>query len=220
MYLATTQPVTGPVLVEAVRQSVRTRYAFLSTAALWLLGAGPVPGQDQVLVAVPRSGRLRLEPPVRVSRDVLAHVRTRGGCPVVDLEMAVLSACALSSLPSAAQLLEPLLRERRTTVVRLRARCRRGVSGSAVVRRACDELVGGSLDAAVRRLRRALEARGVAGLSCEVRFTSAEGASCYGDLWCEPARILVEVDGFLTHAVPERFRADGDGTAGCSATTA
>jgi hypothetical protein len=210
-YLASTQPVTGPVLVEAVRQSVRTRYAFLSAAALWLLGAGPAPGRDDVLVAVPHSSRLRLEPPVRVTRvspHVLAFVRTRSGCSVVDLEMAVLSACAQLPGPSAAQLLEPLLRERRTTVVRLRARCRRGVSGSAVVRRACDELVGGSLDAAVRRLRRGLEARGVAGLACEVRFTSADGASCYGDLWCEPARTLVEVDGFLTHAVRERFRAD------------
>jgi very-short-patch-repair endonuclease len=76
------------------------------------------------------------------------------------------------------------------------------------VRRACDELVGGSLDAAVRRLRQALEARGVTGLVCEARFTSSDGASCYGDLWCPAARTLVEVDGCLTHAVRERLRAD------------
>lgn len=208
VYLARTQPRDGAVLVEAVRQSVRTRYAFLSGAALWLYGAGPVP--DRVAVGVPHSSRLRLEPPVevrRVSDDVLAGVRVRRDCPVVDLEMAAVQRCG--EQPAAAMhLLEPLLRERRTTVPRLRARCRRGVSGSAAVRHAVDQLVGGSLDEAVRRLRRALERRGVPGLQCEVRFVSADGASCYGDLWCAAAQVLVEVDGFLTHAVRERFRAD------------
>lgn len=209
VYVARTQPVDAAVLVEAVRQSVRTRFAFLGRTALWLHGAGPAPGQ--VLVGVPHSSRLRLEPPVRVSRvsnDVLSRTRVRNGCPVVDLEMAVVHGCAGLPVAAAAELLEPLLRERRTTVVRLRERCRRGLSGSAAVRRACDELVGGSLDVAVRKLGRALERRGVQGLECEVRFTSAAGASCYGDLWCAAASTLLEVDGFLTHAVRRRFRAD------------
>lgn len=211
VYLAGTQPVNGPVLVESVRQSVRTRFAFLGRAALWLHGAGPAPAPQQVVVGVPHSSRLRLEPPVRVSRvssDVLSRTRIRDSCPVVDLEMAVVHSCAGLPVAAAAQLLEPLLRERRTTVVRLRERCRRGLSGSAAVRRACDELVGGSLDVAVRALKRALERRGVQGLECEVRFTSAAGASCYGDLWCAAAAALLEVDGFLTHAVRRRFRAD------------
>jgi very-short-patch-repair endonuclease len=60
----------------------------------------------------------------------------------------------------------------------------------------------------VRRLRRELERRGVRGLACEVRFRRQDGATCYGDLWCPQARVLAEVDGFLTHAVRERFRAD------------
>ena len=94
-------------------------------------------------------------------------------------------------------LLEPLLRQRRTTIVRLRARCRRGLDGSAAVRRAVDELAGGSLEKAVRRLRMALEARGIAGLEPEVRFTNEAGASCYADLLHEASRKLVEVDGFL-----------------------
>jgi hypothetical protein len=106
------------------------------------------------------------------------------------------------------ELLEPLLRERRTTIVRLRARCRRGLDGSAAVRRAIDELTGGSVDAAVRKLRKALEARGVTGLRAEVRFVSATGASCYGDLLHEASATLVEVDGFLTHTLRQRFRAD------------
>lgn len=211
VYVASTQPVDGPVLVEAVRQSVRVRYALLGRAALWLHGVADPPQPDQVVVGVPHTSRLRLEPPVvvrRVSEDVLSRVRTRGGCPVVDLEMAVVQTCDRAPLPAVVDLLEPLLRDRRTTVVRMRARCRRGLAGSARVRQACDELVGDSLDAAVRRLKAALEARGVEGLACEVRFVSEDGASCYGDLWCERARTLVEVDGFLSHAVRARFLAD------------
>jgi hypothetical protein len=211
VYLAATQPLDGPVLVEAVRRSVRVRHAFLSSAAIWLHGAGPPPASDAVLVGIPHSTRLRLESPVtvrRVSDDVLAGVRTRSGCQVVDLQMAAVQRCGELDRPDVAALLEPLLRERRTTVVRLRGRCRRGLSGSAAARNAIDELVGGSLDRSVRPLRRALEARGVTGLQCEVRFTSEDGARCYGDLWCPAARTLVEVDGFLSHAVRARSRAD------------
>lgn len=210
-WLAATQPLDGPVLVEAVRQSVRPRYAVLSAAALWLHGAAPPPQPDEVLVGVPHSTRLRLDPPVRVRRvsaDVLDGVRVRAGVPVVALEVAAVQRAAELARPEVLVLLEALLRERRTTVPRLRDRCRRGISGSAVVRAAVDELVGGSLDDAVRRLRRALERRGVTGLQCEARFTSADGARCYGDLWCPAARVVVEVDGFLSHAVRQRFRAD------------
>jgi hypothetical protein len=164
-----------------------------------------------VVVGVPHSTRLRLNPPVRVSRvsaDVLAHVRLREGCPVVDLEAAVLQSCEGLDAAAASSVLEPLLRERRTTVVRLRARCRRGLGGSAAMRRGLDALLGDSLDKGVRRLKRELERRGVPGLSCEVRFESESGASCYGDLWCPAAQAVVEVDGFLSHAVRDRFRAD------------
>lgn len=211
VYVARTQPVSTEVLLEAVAQSVRTRYALLGRGALWLHGAGPVPAPEQLVVGVPHATRLRLEPPVRVSRvteDVLAHVRQRHGRPVVDLDTAALQSCERTPVSAAAALLEPLLRERRTTVVRLRARCRRGLGGSAVVRLVVDQLVGGSLDVAVRRLAQALERRGVPGLQSEVRFVSKDGASGYADLWCPQARALVEVDGFLTHALRERFRAD------------
>jgi hypothetical protein len=122
--------------------------------------------------------------------------------------MAAVQACAKRSHDEVVALLEPLLRERRTTVTRLRGRCRRGLDGSAAVRRAVDTLVGGSMDSAVRALRAALEQRGVTGLQTEARFTNAAGASCYGDLWHEPSRTLLELDGFLTHAVRDRFRAD------------
>lgn len=211
VYVAQTQPVDAAVLLEALRQSVRIRYALLGHAALWLHGAAGEPEPGQLLVGVPHSTRLRLEPPVRVRRvseDVLSRVRTRGDCPVVDLEMAVLQSCERASAAAASELLEPLLRDRRTTVVRLRARCRRGLAGSARVRAACDELVGSSLDAAVRRLKTALEARGVSGLECEVRFVSEAGASCYGDLWSVASQTLIEVDGWLTHAVRARYLAD------------
>jgi hypothetical protein len=211
VYVARTQPVDGPTLVEAVRRSVRCPYAFLGEVALWRHGVAPAPRPGQVVVGVPLTAELALMPPVRVRRvseNTLSRVRTRGACPVVDLEVAVLQVCARQSVAAARDRLEPLLRERRTTAVRLRERCGRGLEGSAVVRCALDELAGGSLDAAVRLLRRALEHRGVPDLACEVRFESRAGARCYGDLWAAGARTLVEVDGFLTHAVRERFRAD------------
>jgi very-short-patch-repair endonuclease len=210
-FLARTQPLDGLTLALAVAQSVRGRSAFLGAVALWAHGAGPQPRPDEVLLGVPHATRLVLHPPARVSRvseHVLARTRVRRGLPVVDLELALLQVAAGRPVEAVARMLEPVLRERRTTPVRLRERCRRGLSGSAVVRRAVDELVGGSLDRAVRALQAALAERGVEGLQTEVRFVSAAGASCYGDLWCPRTRTLVEVDGFLTHAVRERFRAD------------
>lgn len=208
-YVAVTQPVDVPTLVAALAASMGDDAAFLGATALWLHGAGPEPAV--VEVGVPHGTTLEVLPPARVRRvsaGVLSATRMRGGVRVVDLEMAVVQAAAGRPCAEVVTLLEPLLRERRTTVVRLRARCRRGLRGSAVVRRAVDELVGGSIDASVRQLRRALEARGVSGLRPEVHFTSAAGASCYGDLLHEPTMTLVEIDGFLTHTERARFRAD------------
>lgn len=208
-YLAATQPVDAAALVAAVDVSAAGRHAFLGRTALWLHGVAPPP--DVVHVGVRHGTTLAVRPPARqqrVSADVLARVRVRHGLPVVDLEMAVIQAAAKQPHQDVVTLLEPLLRQRRTTIVRLRARCRRGLDGSAAVRRAVDELAGGSMEKAVRLLRRALAQRGVTGLRAEVRFTSAAGASCYADLLHEASRSLVEVDGFLSHVERSRFRAD------------
>ena len=210
-YVAATQPLDGLTLALAVHQSVRGRGAFLGATALWAHGAGPTPDPHEVVLGVPHRTRLALSPPARVSRvsdHVLSRVRIRQGLPVVDLEVALLQCSARLPVDQVVALLEPVLRERLTTPVRLRERCRRGLGGSAVVRQSIDDLVGGSLDQAVRLLAQALRARGVHGLQTEVRFVSSTGASCYGDLWCPAARTLIEVDGFLTHAVRDRFRAD------------
>lgn len=209
VYVAATQPLDAATLVAAVDASTPGGHAFLGRTALWLYGVGARP--EVVEVGVRHGTTLAVRPPVRqhrVSADVLSRVRTRHGLPVVDLEMAVIQAAAKRSHAEVVALLEPLLRHRRTTVVRLRARCRRGLDGSAAVRRGVDELAGGSMEKAVRLLRRALEARGVTGLRAEVRFTSAAGASCYADLLHESSRSLVEVDGFLSHVERSRFRAD------------
>ena len=208
-YVAATQPVDAAALVAAVDVSSVGGHAFLGATALWLYGVAPRP--QVVEVGVRHGTTFAVRPPVRgrrVSADVLSRVRTRRGVPVVDLEMAVIQASAKRPHAEVVALLEPLLRERRTTIVRLRARCRRGLDGSAAVRRAVDELAGGSMEKAVRLLRKALEARGVTGLEAEVRFVSEAGASCYADLLHKASRRLVEVDGFLTHAERNRFRAD------------
>jgi hypothetical protein len=221
VYVAATQPIGAATLTAAVAAAVGEAAAFLGATARWLYGAGCPPAV--VEVGVPHGTTLRLLPPVRVRRvssDVLSATRMRRGLRVVDLEMAVIQAAAKRPHRQVVELLEPLLRERRTTIVRLRARCRRGLDGSAAVRRGIDELAGGSMDRAVRSLRRALEVRGVTGLKVEVRFVSAAGAVCYGDLLHEASLTLVEVDGFLSHTERERFRLTGGAIAGCAASTA
>lgn len=208
-YLAATQPVAPRAVVDAITATVRVRHAFRGWTALWLYGAVAEPPQ-RVEVCVPHSTRLDLGPVAgvkRVAPAVLLGARQVRGHSVVALEMAVVQAAAGLPGPDVLALLERLLRERRTTIPRLRGTCRRGLAGSAAVRAALDELVGGSLDAAVRQLRRALERRGVTGLEVEVRFVSSDGASCYADLLHRPTMTALEMDG-PSHLERQRFRAD------------
>ena len=64
------------------------------------------------------------------------------------------------------------------------------------------------MDADVRRLKAALEQRGVDGLETEVRFTNRDGASAYADLFHRATLTAFEVDGLVEHSRRARFRAD------------
>ena len=209
VYIAQTQPI-GPVeLVAAVKESVQGAYAFLAETALWLYElAGP---PEVVRAGVPHATRFRARPPAvirRVSPAVLRGRRPLATGYVVAIEVAVIQAAASWPAERVQTLLETVLRERRTTMPRLRSRLRRGVAGSAAVRSALDLLAGGSLDEGVRRLAAALEALGVTGLETELHFTNDAGASAYGDLVDTVSRTVVEVDGYVSHAERARFRAD------------
>lgn len=209
VHIAATQPIGPAEQLAAVRASIESDYAFLGETGLWVHGVGGPP--DVVEVGVAHSTRFRARPPIlvrRVAPEVLRGTRTIDGSSVVALEIAVLQACATRPPAAVGPLLEMVLRERRTTMPRLRGRCRRGLAGSAAVRRALDELAGMSLDAAVRRLRAALEHRGIDGLRVEVHFTSDGGESAYVDLLDEQSSTAVEVDGYVSHTERERFRAD------------
>lgn len=209
VYIAETQPVGQLELVAAVRSSVQSAYAFLGETALWLYELGEPP--DVVQVGVPHGTRFRARPPAvirRVSPAVLRGRRPLACGHVVAPEVALIQAAAQLGPDRVLAVLENVLRDRRTTMPRVRSRLRRGLAGSAAVRAALDTLAGTSLDAAVRRLREALEALGVTGLEAELHFTSAAGASAYGDLVDEQGRTVVEVDGYLTHVQRARFRAD------------
>lgn len=209
-WVAATQPITAHVLVAAVREGLGDRaHAFLGAAALWLHEAGPVP--EVIVVGVPHARRLTVRPPLvtrRVSPGVLVGARSRRGCQVVALEVAVIQVASARSPAQVVGLVENLLRGRRTSVGALRERCSRGLTGSAAVRRALAELGSESLDRAVRLLYEALLDRGVTGLRSEVHFVSAAGASCYADLLHQVSRTVLEVDGFLPHTQRDRFRAD------------
>jgi hypothetical protein len=208
-YLAATQPVDAEVVVSAVVARGLPTYAFAGETALWLHGQGRKP--SRVDVVIPHGTRAALGPHVQVRRvchDVLAGVRVLDGKRVVRIEVAVVQTAVGRSGQDVVDLVAEVLRRRRTTVPRLRAACRRGVSGSAAVRAAVDELAGTSLDGAVRRLHSALLRRDVEGIETEVRFVNAGGASCYADLLHRPTMTVVEMDGFSSHTAFDRFRAD------------
>ncbi len=209
VWIAETQPVGAAEQVAALQASVQGAHALLDLSALWKYGLWPEPAV--IRVGVLHSTRFRVRPPTKVRRLVghlLEGRRTIDGASVVALEVAVVQAAAHISRAELLALVEDVLRRRLTTIPRLRARCRRGVAGSAATRRSVDELVGVSLDRAVRALCEALEARAVTGLRTEVRFTNAAGASAYADVLDEAGGTVLEVDGFLSHLERKRFRAD------------
>lgn len=210
-YVAGTQPRDIATLLEAVRFTAGPRrWAVLGAGALWLYGLEDRP--DQLSLGIQQGHKLTLlDPRVRVRRvadRLLVGTRTRRGWPVVAPEVAAIGVAGSRSVVDTRTLVEDLVRARHTTLARLRARCYRGVKGSARMRKTCDELAGGSLDADVRRLRTALELRGVTGLEVEVRFEASDGGVAYGDLFHVASRTLIEVDGFLSHGRRDQFRAD------------
>ena len=210
LFVAATQPLTLAVLLASVRETTRDRtVVVMGEGALWLYKAAEAP---RVLsLGVPLGSSFSAPPPLQVRRvtsAVLDGRRTLDGCQVVALEMAVIQVAAQWPRPQVRELVEELVRSRRTTLARLRARCQRGIKGSARVRAACDDLAGGSMDADVRRLMAALEERGVYGLETEVRFTNQDGASAYADLFHRATLTAFEVDGLVTHSRRTRFRAD------------
>lgn len=208
--VAATQPLDLATCVAAAEQSAQD-LVLAGLTALWAYGVVPAAGQRVVDVAVPDTRQVVLLPPVRVrrlARSLLTGVRSAGGHRVVALEVAVVQAAEDLSPPELLGLVEEVLRQRRTTLTRLYARCRRGVAGSAALRRLLDELTDGAVDRGPRLLRRALEACGVSGLESEVPLRSASGATAYVDLLHRRSGHALEVDGWLTHSRRERFLAD------------
>lgn len=209
-YLAQTQPYDVHTQLESLTHShPEGGWTVLGPGALWLYGVTDPP--EALTVGIPVASELAIRRPVRcrrVAESVLAGSRTLKGSQVVALEVAVIQ-WAVGQRPQAViAMVEKVVRERLTTVVRLRARLRRGLAGSAAVRAAVDVLAGGSLEVDVRRLRRALEQRGITGLEAEVHFTNAAGASAYADLFHKETATALEVDAALDHLERQRFRAD------------
>jgi hypothetical protein len=209
-YLARTQPYDFWAQLASLHVShPAAEWTVCGQGALCLLGEAEPP--RRLVVGVPLSSELAIRPPVsrrRLVPAVLRGSRVVGGARVAALEIAVVQWAVGRPAPEVLALVERLVRERKTTVSRLRSRLRRGFAGSAAVRAALDELAGGSLEKDVRRLRHALEALGVTGLEPEVHFTNAEGASAYADLLHRPTMTVIEVDAALDHLRRQRFLAD------------
>ena len=208
--VASTQPLDLATRVAAVERSARG-VVLAGRTALWAYGSIAADQPLEVDVAVPDTRQVVLLPPVRVRRlapSLLTGARSAGGHRVVSVETAVVQAAEELPGPQLLPVVEELLRERLTSVSRLRGRCRRGVAGSAVLRHLLGDLDDGAVDRGPRLLRRALEAAGVDGLECEVPLRSADGALAYVDLLHRRSRHAVEVDGWVTHSGRQRFLAD------------
>ena len=205
--VAQTQPLDAATAVAAAELS-KPRLVLAGRTALWVHGVGD-PG-DAVDVAVP-ARQVVLHPPVRVRRlapSLLTGVRTVDGHQVVSVETAVVQRAELAADAALLTDVEDVLRQRLTTLDRLRRRCRRGVKGSAALRGALEVVSDGDLDALVRDLRRALQSAGVVGLESEVLVRSSSGTTAYLDLLHRPSGNAFEVDGWSAHTDRSRFVAD------------
>lgn len=205
---AQTQPLDTATIVRAVQLSVVGEHWFAGRTALWLYGAAAPP--PLVEVAVRDTRQLVLAAPVRVRRlapALLRSTRVLDGRPVVGLETAVVQSAESREVDVLA-MVEEVLRHRVTTHDRLLRRCRRGVAGSAALRRALEVVADGDLELLKRRLRTALQAAGVTGLRGEVQVRSASGAVAYLDLVHDASGNVVELDGWATHSERGRFLAD------------
>lgn len=208
-YVAQTQPYDVAAQLASLKVTHLKGWWLRAGSALWVYEVADPP--EHLEVAIELTSELVVQAPIvarRLSPSVLAGTRVVADSPVVAIEVAAIQWAYRRPHSEVVRFLEKLLRERRTTAVRLRARMGRGIAGSATVRLALTELLGGSLDRDVRQLKRALERLGVRGLECEVRFVSASGASAYADLLHRPTMTVIEVDGVLDHAALERFLAD------------
>lgn len=209
-FLAVTQPYGIHTQLASLHVShSEGGWTAMGQSALWLLEVAEAPGD--LVVGIPLTSELAIRPPVRCRRvadSVLQGGRIVKGTSVVALEVALIQWAAQRRSAEVLALVERVVRERKTTVARLRARLRRGLAGSAVVRLALDELAGGSMEKDVRRLKAALEALGVTGLKAEVHFKNAAGGSAYADLLHLPTMTLIEVDAALDHLLRQRFLAD------------
>lgn len=209
-FLAHTQPYDVATQLASLQVSHPDGDWFVMTdAALWLYGIADLPARLEI--GTPLTSELAVRAPVRcrrVAASVLQGARTLQACRVVALEVAVIQWAEGKAVRDVVAALERLVRERRTTIARLRGRLRRGFAGSAVVRRAIGVLAGGSLEQDVRRLAAALRARGVTGLEVEVWFQNAAGASAYADLLDRRTMTVIEVDAASDHLERQRFRAD------------
>lgn len=209
-FLARTQPYDVPAQLASLKVSYPGGgWTVMGEGALWLMGLAEQPAT--LTVGIPLASELAVRRPIhcrRVAASILRGSRECAGSSVVALGIAVIQSSFRKPAAQVRPLIETLLRERRTTIPRLRGRLGRGIAGSAVVRRVIDDLVGGSLEVDVRRLKVALEACGVVGLACEVRFVNGAGASAYADLLHWPTMTVIEVDGLLDHLERARFRAD------------
>ncbi len=105
-------------------------------------------------------------------------------------------------------LVEDLLREERLNIDVLRDACGRGISGSAALQDALDELDADGADRWVRRLVRLLTAGGLPRPALEVPMYDGARVRAYLDGFYEEAKLAVEVDDWESHGLRDASEHD------------
>jgi very-short-patch-repair endonuclease len=194
----------------ATRLTVAGGMAFggMTAAALW--GVPGASRTERPHVVVPDNRRLRSSSEMHVQRQsrLLEHIYVRDDWPVVSIEAAVVGAAEMFGFAALVDVLQELLRDGRTTSVRVLSMTGRGVKGSALVSRAMAVAGDGFGSTWERRLARALRSRGRSGPRAQFRVVSPSGLIAYVDLAFPQVNLAIEIDGYVAHSRPAEFRYD------------
>lgn len=128
--------------------------------------------------------------------------------PVLAVPLVIIQCASMLPRDDVVTLVEHTVRQKRCTLEQLRACCRRGVAGSAVLRSVVEELSEGT-DRWARVLLRLLVAAGLPRPETE-RGVPGDAPRIYLDLCWWWLRLAIEVDDWASHASREASERDRD----------
>lgn len=207
VYVSGMHPLTPEARAQAALLAIGGDCALARRSAAWVWRLPDCLPPEMPQLVVPGDRRYENLTRVQVKRVRPSLYRTfvRDGFQVTPLEATVRDLAHEMPPGELRSLVEALLLARRTTVDRLRDTLRRGVAGSAKLRRLLGELDPAAHSRWELMLYTALRAAGLRPQR-QVRLVAPGGRRCYLDLAFEDIHLGIEVDGFLPHM--RRFAED------------